>query len=96
MNVAYSQSAELDAVSVDLLPTETEATVSITGDMSQYLIHLLSDQQQTLLALRNEQQQNFEALQNQVLALKASMVEEQKTGFTEMRAEYSILFITSI
>ncbi len=87
------------AAAVDLLPSaesdqngEFAATAPVaTNDVSRHLIELLSNQQQALLELKNEQRQNFEALQNQMLMLKASVVEEQKTGFAEMKIEHRIL-----
>ena len=89
----------LEAKPVDLLPSGEsdqngvlETTVAVaTNDGSQQLLQLLSSQQQTLMELKNEQQQNFEALKNQILISRATIIEEQKAGFAEMKNEYRIL-----
>lgn len=91
-----SHSPELKTA-VDLLPSgglpdqNGMAVPAIEYRVSQDLIQLLSSQQQSLSELRNEHQRNFEALQSQILALKTSIIDEQKVGFAEMKVEHRIL-----
>ena len=55
------------------------------------LMKIVSDQHEMLCKLKNDQERSLLALQDQMAELKASVIEEQKAGLSEIRVDQRIL-----
>lgn len=89
-------SVQVDSAVVDLLPSvapnlELKAKHEAEKTALSELTKLIMDQQCTLQELKDVQERNFQALQDRISQVKASVLEEQRAGLSEMRADQRIL-----